>query len=273
MDTSGEDRRIRTGLGGSLRRRWRSAWPVLFSAVVFFAAWEGLIWLFAVPSFLVAPPSAIARALLEGIRTGAFLSNGLVTLVEALSGFVIGSAIGLLIGIAVVIFPAGERLIYPYVVALQSLPKVAIAPIFVVWFGFGITSKVVIVALVALFPVLVNVMVGLKMVDQERLDLMVGLSGTRWQIMRYLRLPTALPFIFAGLDTGIVYSLTSAIVGEFVGSTNGLGFMILQANYSLDIAEAFALFVILAATGVLFHSVMKFAAGKIVFWNKSEDFR
>jgi NitT/TauT family transport system permease protein len=162
-----------------------------------------------------------------------------------------------------------ERIIYPYIVALQTVPKVAIAPLIVVWFGFGMESKIIIVALVSLFPVLVNVMAGLKAVDQDRLDLLVSLSATRWQILRYLRFPNALPFLFAGLNTAIVFAIIGAIVGEFVGSNRGIGFLILQANFSLDIAGAFALFVVLSIMGVSFHAALQAVQRRVLFWNRT----
>jgi NitT/TauT family transport system permease protein len=143
----------------------------------------------------------------------------------------------------------------------------------VVWFGFGMTSKVVVVALVSLFPVLVNVIAGLRAVDQDRLDLLGALSASRWQVFRYLRFPNALPFIFAGLNTAIVFSVIGAIVGEFVGANKGVGFLILQANYQLDIAGAFSLFVVLSIMGVCLHAVLRWSERRLVFWGASEEIR
>lgn len=240
-------------------------------AVLIFLAWEALVRGLEIPAFVAPAPSAILKALVTGFAEANYIEHCLVTVSEALSGFVLGAALGLGAGILIVISPVMEKIIYPWIVGLQSMPKVAIAPLLVVWFGFGLASKVVVVTLVTLFPVLVNVVAGLRNVDQERLDLMLGLSATRWQIMRYLRLPNALPFIFAGLNTAIVFSVTAAIVGEFVGATKGLGYLILQANYSLDIAAVFALLIVLAGVGMLLHSLVQFAESRIVFWSKSED--
>jgi NitT/TauT family transport system permease protein len=240
-------------------------------AALFFLAWEAAVRGFDIPAFVAPAPSAILKALVAGFAEANYLGHCLVTVGEALSGFVLGAALGISAGILIVISPVMEKVIYPWIVALQSMPKVAIAPLLVVWFGFGLASKVVVVTLVTLFPVLVNVVAGLRNVEQERLDLMLGLSASRWQVMRYLRLPNALPFIFAGLNTAIVFSITAAIVGEFVGATKGLGYLILQANYSLDIAAVFALLIVLAGVGILLHSLVQFAESRIVFWSKSED--
>lgn len=244
--------------------------PVLVLVAVL-GVWEALIHGLAVPTYVVPAPSAIIRAFLTGVLSGAYFPDLAITAAETFIGFALGSFIGLAIGILIVVFPACERIVYPYVVAIQTVPKVAIAPLMVVWFGFGMTSKVIVVALVALFPVLVNVVAGLKAVDQDRLDLLAALSATRWQIFRYLRFPNSLPFVFAGLNTAIVLSVIGAIVGEFVGSNKGIGFRILQANYQLDIAGAFALFAVLSILGVTLHAILRLIERRAVFWATTQD--
>lgn len=248
----------------------RAALP-LATFAVFIAVWEAIIRFFEVPSYLVPAPSAVAGAFFRGFTEANYIFHASITAFQAVAGFVAGSLLGLSIGILVVVFPTAERIVYPYVVALQTVPKVAVAPLIIVWFGFGMESKIVIVALVSLFPVLVNVIAGLKAVDQDRLDLMSALSASRWQILRYLRLPNALPFIFAGLNTAIVFSVIGAIVGEFVGANKGIGFLILQANFALDIAAAFALFVVLSIMGVTLHATLQWAQRRIVFWARAEE--
>jgi NitT/TauT family transport system permease protein len=248
----------------------RAALPLLVLLLVL-GAWEATVRGFAVPSYLVPAPSAVFAAFFRGFAEANYLGHAAVTAFQAVAGFLVGSALGIAIGIWVVVFPTAERIVYPYVVALQTVPKVAVAPLIIVWFGFGMESKVVIVALVSLFPVLVNVIAGLKAVDQDRLDLMSALSASRWQVLRYLRLPNALPFVFAGLNTAIVFSVIGAIVGEFVGSNQGLGFLILQANFALDIAAAFALFVVLSIMGVALHWTLRRIESRVVFWAQAEE--
>ncbi|WP_170182037.1 ABC transporter permease [Phreatobacter stygius] len=248
------------------RRLWARFGMPLTVFVCLMGSWEALIWLLDVPGFLVPAPSAIVQALWSGLVTGLYFSHAAVTMFEAVVGFAIGSLLGLALGTVIVVFPTMERIVYPYVVALQTVPKVAIAPLMVVWFGFGITSKILVVALVSLFPVLVNVMAGLRSIDQDRLDLLGALAASRWQIFRYVRFPNALPFIFAGLNTAIVLAVIGAIVAEFVGSNYGLGFLILQANYQLDIAGAFSLFVVLSVMGVALHGSLKWLERRCVFW-------
>jgi NitT/TauT family transport system permease protein len=251
--------------------RLRHAALPLAVFVIFIAVWETIIRGLDVPSYLVPAPSAVAGAFWRGFTEAHYLTHAAITGFQAVSGFIAGSLLGLAIGTLVVVFPIAERIVYPYVVALQTVPKVAVAPLIIVWFGFGMESKIVIVALVSLFPVLVNVIAGLKAVDQDRLDLMSALGASRWQILRYLRLPNALPFVFAGLNTAIVFSVIGAIVGEFVGANKGIGFLILQANFALDIAAAFALFVVLSIMGVALHAALQWLQRRVVFWAQAEE--
>ena len=239
--------------------------------VLLMAAWEAVVRGYDIPTYLVPAPSAVAGAFYRGFTEANYLWHAAITGFQAITGFLAGSALGIALGVWVVVFPSAERIVFPYIVALQTVPKVAIAPLMIVWFGFGIESKIIIVALVSLFPVLVNVIAGLKSVDQDRLDLMSALSATRWQVLRYLRFPNALPFIFAGLNTAIVFSVIGAIVGEFVGANRGIGFLILQANFALDIAAAFALFVVLSIMGVALHWTLRRIEARVVFWAQAEE--
>jgi NitT/TauT family transport system permease protein len=206
--------------------------PLVF--VVFIGSWEWVVRAWRIPDFLVPAPSTVAGALARGVRSGLYVANFWVTLSEALLGFVIAAAAGIVAGAVIAQFRMMEQTFYPYLVALQTLPKIAIAPLIIVWFGFGISSKVIIAATVAFFPVLVNVIVGLKTIDPAKLDLMRSLRASRWQTFRLVTFPNALPFVFAGLDIAVVFSVLGAIVGEFVGAQKGLGNLILQFNVSLD---------------------------------------
>jgi NitT/TauT family transport system permease protein len=243
--------------------------PVVF--VVFIGFWELVVDVLEVPNFIAPAPTAIAASLAGGLRTGLYVEHFFVTLSEALAGFLIAAASGILLGAVIAQFRLLERTIYPYLVALQTLPKIAIAPLIIVWFGFGISSKVIIAATVAFFPVLVNVIVGLKTVDQSKLDLMRSLKATRWQTFRLVTFPNALPFVFAGLDIAVVFSVLGAIVGEFVGAQRGLGNLILQFNFSLDIAGVFAVLILLALMGVVLHLVMQAIQKRVIFWAEPDE--
>jgi len=243
--------------------------PLVF--VLFVTLWEWVVRAWNVPNFLVPAPSTVAGALGRGVRTGLYLTNFWITLFEALVGFVIAAVAGIVLGAIIAQFRLVERTFYPYLVALQTLPKIAIAPLVIVWFGFGISSKVIIAGMVAFFPVLVNVIVGLKTVDAAKLDLMRSLRATRWQTFRLVTFPNALPFVFAGLDIAIVFSVLGAIVGEFVGSQKGLGNLILQFNFSLDVAGVFAVLILLSVMGVVLHLVMQAVQRHVIFWAEPDE--
>jgi NitT/TauT family transport system permease protein len=243
--------------------------PLVF--VLFVALWEWAVRAWNVPDFLVPAPSTVASALARGVRTGLYLTNFWITLFEALVGFVLAAVAGIVLGAIIAQFRLVERTFYPYLVALQTLPKIAIAPLIIVWFGFGISSKVIIAGTVAFFPVLVNVIVGLKTVDAAKLDLMRSLRASHWQTFRLVTFPNALPFVFAGLDIAIVFSVLGAIVGEFVGSQKGLGNLILQFNFSLDVAGVFAVLILLSVMGVALHLVMQAVQRHVIFWAESDE--
>ena len=159
------------------------------------ALWEAAVRLFRIPIFILPPPSAVALALYRGAASGIYLEHFWITLAETLLGFAVGSLVALVLGTALAASRAVEYFLYPYIVMFQSMPKVALAPLVVVWFGLGLTSKVVSAALIAFFPLLVNTIVGLRSADEERVDLMRSLAANQLQIFWMLRLPSALPFI------------------------------------------------------------------------------
>jgi NitT/TauT family transport system permease protein len=239
----------------------------LLSLTILLLIIEGGIHFFEVPPYVFPPPSEIGLALYRGITNGTYLYALAITLIEIVAGFVIGSTCGILLGIAMVQVPLLNRIVYPYVVGLQTVPKVALAPLMIVWFGFGISSKIVIVAFTCLFPSLVNTIAGLRAVDSDRIALITAMCGTRSQLLRYVQLPSALPYIMAGLNTGIVLAVIGAIVGEFVGSKNGLGVLILQSNFGLDLASMFAVLVVLGLTGVMLSLVLRLIETKLCFWS------
>ncbi|MEH2508921.1 NitT/TauT family transport system permease protein [Nitrobacteraceae bacterium AZCC 1564] len=260
------------------RKRHRLRWKAFFSSdtlvsflgfVLLACVWELAVYLFKIPDFILPAPSAIALSLYRGLASGVFVYNFLVTAFQTLVGFVIAAVIGTAIGAAVAQFSIIERVVYPWLVALQTLPKIALAPLIIIWAGYGISSKIIIVALAAIFPVLVNTIMGLKSCDQGKLDLMRSLGAGRWETFRTVRLPNALPFIFAGLNVAIVLAILGSIVGEFVGSKAGLGNLILEANFQFDVARIFAVLVILGVFGVFLSHLMRMAQRHFLFWNKA----
>lgn len=233
-----------------------------------------LVWQFGVKLFEVSPlifpdPVAVVRSLYAGFASGEYWLHLGVTLHEILAGFAIGAGAGFALGVAIGQSRLLETVIYPYVVAFQTIPKVAIAPLFVVWFGFGVASKIVITATIVFFPVLANTIVGLRSASRDQIDLMMAFTASRWQVLWMVRLPNALPYVFAGLDIGIVLAVIGAIVGEFVGAQAGLGYLIMQRNFSMDTAGVFAILIVLSLIGIGLHALVKVIARRVTFWAES----
>jgi len=249
------------------RSKYQAVSITLVSLVVFFGAWEGFIRAAGIPSYLVPPPSAVLVALEQNMTSLLYWQAIGATLGEVLLGFIIGSVLGIGLGVVLALSTMMNRIIYPYVVALQTVPKIAIAPLMIVWFGFGLQSKVLIVALTATFPLLVNTIAGLRATDADRLDLLKGLCASRAQTLRYVQFPSALPYVFAGLNTAIVLAVIGAIVGEFVGAKQGLGVQILQANFNLDLASVFSSLIVLGVIGVILNASVRAFERRICFWS------
>jgi NitT/TauT family transport system permease protein len=248
--------------------------PVLL--VVILVTWEWGVPYFDVPNYVLPTPSAIGVALWRGLDAGFMARGGYwlhtwVTVWEVLLGFFIGSGVGLLLGTVISQFRIIEATLRIYLVAIQSLPKIALAPIIVLWFGFGLTSKVVIICLLTFFPLLINSMAGFKAVDPERLELMRALGANPWQIFWKVRLPSAMPYIFAGLDMAAVFAVVGAVVGEFVGAQRGLGTLILSMNAQMDIAGTFSVFIILAVVGIVIHKALRMVERRVLFWSGEEQ--
>lgn len=266
----------KTEVQPAILRRWLPNRDSLISLGVFFLlilAWEFGTAYFEVPDFILPQPSAILVSLYYGISSGLFIYHFSVTAFQTLTGFFLAAFIGIMLGTLVSQFRIVEKTVYPWIVGLQTLPKIAIAPLIIIWAGYGIQSKVIIVALVAVFPVLVNTIVGMKSCDESKLDLMRSLRATRWETFRLVLLPNALPFIFAGLNIAIVLSILGSIVGEFVGSRAGLGNLILEANFQFNIAQVFAILVVLGVFGVLMNLVVRLIQSRLLFWNSASSSR
>ena len=250
----------------------RSARNVAVTVAIFavsLGAWEAIVRAFAIPLFILPPPSQVALALWRGLASGVYVQHLGYTLVETLLGFIVGSLLGFFLGTAVAMNRWVEFFLYPYIVMFQSLPKVALAPLIVVWFGLGLTSKVINAALVAFFPLLVNTMVGLKSADEDRVSLMRALAASEPQIFWMLRLPGALPFVMAGLDVAVILALIGAIVGEFVGAQHGLGMLIQSMNFTMDVSGQFSVLLILSVLGLALNKGIAILRRRVLFWDPS----
>ena len=215
--------------------------------------------------FWVAFAGEVATLGLEKKLIAVFL--GLLILA---GGFALGTALAFLLGTMVALSRRFEYYLYPFIVMFQALPKVALAPLIVVWFGLGLSSKVMNAALIAFFPLMVNTILGLRSADEDRVNLMRSLDASETQIFWMLRLPGALPFIMAGLEVAMIFSLIGAIVAEFVGAQSGLGVLIQSLNFSADIAGVFSVLLILAVLGLILNQAILLVRRRVLFWDPSE---
>jgi NitT/TauT family transport system permease protein len=233
--------------------------------------WELVVSWLDVPAFLVPAPSRVALALYRGFQSDVYTAHAYATVVETLIGFVFGSAVAFLLGSVIAMSRTVEYYVHPLVVMFQAMPKIALVPLIVVWFGLGMSSKIVSAALVAFFPLMVNTIVGLRATDEDRINLMRSLAASRWQIFRMLRLPGALPFVFAGLEIAMLLALIGAVVAELIGAEKGLGMLMQSMNFSMDVAGEFSILFILAALGLVLNGLINLARRRIVFWDRSRD--
>jgi NitT/TauT family transport system permease protein len=253
------------------RARIRTVGIGIIGFLVLLLVWKLGVVLFKVPPYILPAPEEVFTALWSGIAVAP--SNALgwylplwSTMSSALLGFAIGASLGIVFGSVMAEFRPVETALMPYAFALQSLPKVAIAPLIVIWCGFGDGSKVAMAALLAFFPMMVNSFAGIRAVDVERLELMRALSASRLETYYLVKLPSAATYIFAGLDMGIVYALLGTIVAEFLGAQEGMGVAITKAQAVTDVAGVFAALVVLGITGVLLHLVVRRIERSIVHW-------
>lgn len=242
--------------------RWaRAATPPIALLAVFVCAWEWGVRAYAVPFYILPSPSRIA-GLLVAERT-LLLTQASVTLAEVLCGFAVAFVVG--VGLALAIFSSRtiERAVYPLIIASQTVPVFAIAPLLIVWFGYGMVSKVAMAALIVFFPIVVNTVDGLRAADRDTVNLLVILGATPAQIIWKIRAPAALPFVFSGTRIAVATSVIGAVIGEWVGATQGLGFLMIHANAQLHVDLVFAAIVTLSLTAMglfLAVSVIEWAA-------------
>jgi NitT/TauT family transport system permease protein len=218
-----------------MRKRYTSRIGLaLVSLAAFLALWRGVIWLGDYPPFILPPPRAVVERLGDLLADGSLWFHAGVTLREVLAGLGLGTLVATLLGYVLAHSPVAEQLLAPYIVASQSVPTVAIAPLLVIWFGTGLLSKILVCALIVFFPILVNTVVGVRSVGRELHALMRTLEASRWQTVWLLEVPAALPVFLGGLKVGATLAVIGAVVGEFVASDRGLGYLLKQGQQLYD---------------------------------------
>ena len=252
----------------TLSERTKTILYPLILLVVLIAIWDGAIRLFKVPNYILPTPAAVLEAMHRGYIEGLYWKHFFYTLQSMVSGYLLGCTLAFLLGCLFAESRTCERLLYPYVVALQSMPKVALAPLIIVWFGFDLASKVVMVSLVCFFPMFINTAVGLKQTNPALLDLMRAFSASRLHVLLHIKIPSAAGHIFAGLQIAIVLGLIGAVVAEFVSSTKGLGHLINAAAVNLETNTMFAALFSLAVLGILGSQAIRRLHARVVFWDR-----
>ena len=237
---------------------------LVFVAVI--GLWWGAIEAFDIPAYLLpAPPDVLERLVTSRVS---LWNHGLVTLQEIILGFALSIVTAIPMGLMIALSPMAKRLLYPLLMFIQLVPKIAVAPLFVVWVGFGMTSKVLLTLLLTFFPLLLASMSGFQILDQRLLYLTRSMGASFWQTFRYLRFPAALPVIFSGLKTSATIAATAAIVAEFVGANQGLGYILLQATGTMDTAYVFTILFLLTVIGLALNSLVEIAEYLMTPWRR-----
>ncbi|OZI34886.1 ABC transporter permease [Bordetella genomosp. 10] len=243
----------------------------LISLAVLVAAWHFAIVLLKIPDYLLPTPASVWHALVDGFATGALWPHIGATLGETFAGYAIGCILAVVLGALLAESRTFERFCYPVLIGLQATPKVALGPIILVWFGFGMASKVVLVALVCFFPLFVNTVNGINRTDRDLLDACRAFSASRGYLLLHVKLPAAAGDIFSGLQIGVSLALIGAVVGEFLSAQEGLGYMIASASVSMSLSTMFAGVILLALIGLTGSLLMRALHRRVVFWEKTHS--
>ena len=229
------------------------------------AVWELLCRALNIPVFLIPAPSQVAWRLYE--KRDLYLIHTWTTLYETTAGFLLAVVFGILCAAIIVVIPKLRDVVMPLLLVAQLVPKVAIAPLLLIWFGYGLFPKVLVAFLVAFFPIVVNGASGLASVQPELLDLGHSLQASRWQTFWKFRIPSALPELFSGMKVAVTLAIIGAIIGEFVGGNRGLGYLIIVANQELDTPLAFAAIFLLSAAGIALYAIVEMLERMLIPWH------
>lgn len=246
-------------------RSWGVPSLILIGLVI---GWELWVQLGDIPKWQLPAPSAIAQEL--GTSWDLLWKHTYVTLQEVIIGFFVALVSGLLLAAAIAYSKILERSIYPIIISSQTIPIIAIAPLLLIWVGYGIAPKVIIVALVSFYPIAVNTIDGLKAIDPNMVNMMRTLGASRWQIFTKLQIPTSLPYMFSGIKVGISISVIGAVIGEWVGASAGLGYLITYSQPLFLTARVFAAIVVLSAMGIALFLLAGFAERFMLSWHYAE---
>lgn len=229
-------------------RRWGTIVGIHLAGVLL---WEAVVRIFAIQSFILPAPSRVLATL--GNTNLSWLSNTTVTAMEIFGGYVLGLVLGILCALLFITSRRLTLLVFPVLVTLNMIPKVALGPLVIVWFSYGIGTNILITFSLCFFPILLTTIRGLNETEPELLDLVRALKGSRWQLFRYIQLPGSLPYVFSGMKVATILAVAGAVVGEFIASDKGLGYLMIQLQASLDTPAVFMAVLLITGLGVLLY--------------------
>jgi len=237
--------------------------------VIVIVAWQAYVSGTHISAFILPEPADVWTAWLDLLRKPHAWSDTGMTAYETLVGFAWALVLGVVIGVVIGRVRWLEATLNPFIVAIQVVPKVAFVPLFVLWFGFGITSKVIVAAVLAFFPILTNTVLGVKSVDTGHRDVMTSLNATRWAIFRRLELPSSLPYILTGMEVGIVLAIIGAVVGEYLGGNAGLGYLLIAKMNAYETDGLFAVMIHMTLLGFALYFAIGLLRRALIPWHHS----
>jgi len=250
-----------------LKRLGRSAtMGSLLLLTVFLAAWEWLPAALGIPEFVLPRFSRVLQEAQTMWAEGGLVKHTLVTLLAVLVGFALGSLLGMSVGVALGLSPTAEKILSPYILALQIAPKVAFAPLFVMWLGYTIYPKILVAILIVFFPIMVNVLSAVRTVDPDMINLVRTLNAGRLQVFRLVEFPSALPALFSGLRIGATLAVIGVTVGELVGGNQGLGFLLVSGEGQGNTSAVFVAIALLTVIGIIAYGIVAWAEAKVLHY-------
>ncbi len=238
---------------------------------IFLAIWQVGVTVFEVPKYFLPSPTDIFQVFVKEIAK--LLTHGWITTYEMLAGYFLAVAVGVPLAIAMTSSRRFDEFVTPTMLFFQVVPKIAVAPLFIVWFGVGITPKILVAFLISFFPIVIDTAVGLRSIAPEMIDLARSMGATQWQIFSQFRLPTSLPYLFSGLKVAATLAVAGAVVGEFVGADKGLGYLLLVTNSNMQTALMFATIVALTIIGLVFFYLIEFLESLLIPWHVTQRAR
>jgi NitT/TauT family transport system permease protein len=261
------ERGVLAGAVAAVARSGRQNWKIAITLVGLLVVWEIFVRSAGIKPYILPAPSVVLASLWQKLPT--VLAAAGFTVQPMLIGFAIAVVVGILLALIVAFSPTLQDVIYPLIVFLQIVPKIAVAPLFIIWFGYGLMPKVLLVFLLSFFPIVVSAVTAFRSVDTDIMDLAKATGAGAWRIFWKVQVPHALPTLFTGIKVAAALSSTAAVVAEFVASDRGLGYLLLEYNGTLNTSMAFAVIIVLSAMGLVLYGVVELIERLLIPWHVS----